>query len=77
MPEWWVFLKVKKEESSWQRLRIDTGIDKYFVPEGTGGKIERVFSWILVHTKFDTKGWANIINLYYEWKKIDPKTFNP
>jgi uncharacterized membrane-anchored protein len=75
-PDSGIFLKVRKKVSRWSNQRIDTGIDKYFVPEWTGRMIERVRGDMKVHVKVDKNWWASVVDLYYRDQKIDPKTFN-
>ena len=74
-PSEWVFLQVKKRDSTWRVSSIETWIWKYFVPQWTGREIERIRWDMLVHTKVDTSGKAQIVDLYYKGEKIDPKTF--
>lgn len=69
------FLKIKTESQWWWRTGIYTGIGKFFVPEWTGRIIERIRWDLLVEIKVDMYGTAKIVDLYYEWQKINPKTF--
>lgn len=75
-PDSGIFLKVNVENQSWGWLGLETGIWKYFVPEWTGRAIERVRWDMLVRLKVDTYGTAKIVDLFYKWEKINPKTFS-
>lgn len=70
-----LFMQVQVQKQSWWRGSLQTGIGKYFVPEGTGRQIELVRSDMTVLAKIDKYGTAKIIDLYYQWEKINPKTF--
>lgn len=70
-----IFIKTKVSQQSWWRSWIETGIGKYFVPEGTGRQIEQIRWDMSVLAKIDTYGTAKIIDLFYQWEKINPKTF--
>jgi len=70
-----IFIKTKLRQQSWWRWGLETGIGKYFVPQWTGRQIERVRWDMSVLVKIDKYGTAKIIDLYYKWKKVVPKTF--
>jgi uncharacterized membrane-anchored protein len=74
-PGSWIFLQVQVKQQSWWRSGLETGIWKYFVPQWTGREIEKVWSDMKVLAKIDTYGTAKIVNLYYQWEIINPKTF--
>jgi len=71
----WIFIKVQTKPQWWWRASLETWIWKYFVPQWTGRQIERIRWNMLIQLKVDSYGSAQIVDLYYEWKKIDPKTF--
>lgn len=74
-PDSWIFIKVKMQEQSWWRESLETWIWKYFVPQWTGREIERIRWDMTVLVKVDTYGTAKIVDIYYQWEKINPKTF--
>jgi len=75
IPDSGLFMQVQVQKQSWWRGSLQTGIGKYFVPEGTGRQIERVRSDMTALAKIDQYGTAKIVDLYYQWEKINPKTF--
>jgi uncharacterized membrane-anchored protein len=76
-PDDWIYILLEVWKSTWWSINYETWIWKYFVPEWTGRTIERVRSDLVVHTKVDKLWNAKIVDIYYMWKKVDPKTFNP
>jgi uncharacterized membrane-anchored protein len=70
-----MFLRVQAQSQSWWRTSLSTGIWKYFVPQGTGREIERIRGDMSVRLKVDSYGTAKIVDLYYQWSKLNPKTF--
>lgn len=70
-----IFLKIQTGTTVWWRRNIETNIGKYFVPEWTGREIEKIRWDMNVKIKLDSYWSAQIVDLYYEWEKIDPKTF--
>ncbi|MCH8518353.1 GDYXXLXY domain-containing protein [Candidatus Gracilibacteria bacterium] len=70
-----IFLRVTTTgEKGWQSP-IETHIGKYFVPEGTGGEIERIRSDMTIKLRVNTKGVARIVDLYYRGERIIPGEF--
>ncbi len=74
-PDSGIFIKVKVQQQSWWRWGLETGIGKYFVPQWTGRQIERIRWDMSVLAKIDKYGTAKIVDIYYQWEKINPKTF--
>ncbi len=72
-----LYIRTQLWKSWWWWDAINLGIWKYFVPEWTGRNIERVRSDMKVLIKVDSYGTAKIVELYYKWEKINPKTFTP
>lgn len=74
-PDNGLFIKTKLQKQSWWRASLDTGIGKYFVAQWTGRQIERIRWNMSVLVKIDKYGTAKIVDIYYDWEKINPKTF--
>jgi len=70
-----IFIQTKVQEQSWWSSWIETGIGKYFVPQWTGREIESIRWDMTVLAKIDKYGTAKIVDIYYQWEIINPKTF--
>ncbi|NDK10222.1 GDYXXLXY domain-containing protein [Candidatus Gracilibacteria bacterium] len=70
-----IFIQTKVQEQSWWSSGIETGIGKYFVPQGTGREIESIRGDMTVLAKIDKYGTAKIVDIYYQGEIINPKTF--
>ena len=63
---------LKGQTQSWDRRRVSYGIERYFVPEGTGGRIEELArnSKLAAIVAVDGKGNAAIKGLVTDGKRI-------
>jgi uncharacterized membrane-anchored protein len=76
-PDDWIYISLKVSQNTWWSMSYETWIWKFFVPEWTGRRIERVRGNLIVHAKIDILWNAKIVDLYYKWEKVNPKTFDP
>lgn len=66
-----LFIRWVYQPNPFSPFSFDLWIGKFFVPEGRWREIERIINQLEVLVSIDRNGNAKVVDLYYQWKKID------